>query len=85
MPLVQQPDAEIHYEAGGRGPAVVFAHGAGGNRLSWWQRVPRFEATQREENGIFYQGLAFRGVMERPIGGSPGSFANWIRVYSGST
>ena len=30
----------LHYERWGEGPAVVFAHGAGGNRLSWWQQVP---------------------------------------------
>jgi 3-oxoadipate enol-lactonase len=34
--------AEIHYEVFGRGPAVVFAHGLGGNHLSWWQQVAHF-------------------------------------------
>lgn len=32
----------LYYEARGRGPALVFAHGAGGNQLSWWQQVPEF-------------------------------------------
>jgi 3-oxoadipate enol-lactonase len=26
----------------GAGPAIVFAHGLGGNHLSWWQQVPHF-------------------------------------------
>ena len=26
----------------GNGPAVVFAHGRGGNAASWWQQVPHF-------------------------------------------
>jgi pimeloyl-ACP methyl ester carboxylesterase len=26
----------------GKGPAVVFAHGLGGNHLSWWQQVAHF-------------------------------------------
>jgi 3-oxoadipate enol-lactonase len=30
------------YESHGEGPAVVFAHGAGGNHLSWWQQIPAF-------------------------------------------
>jgi pimeloyl-ACP methyl ester carboxylesterase len=42
MPSVRSGEAEIRYEVFGRGPAVVFAHGAGGNRLSWWQQVPHF-------------------------------------------
>lgn len=47
MPFVDTPGARIYYETHGRapaeGPAVVFAHGAGGNHLSWWQQVPYFE------------------------------------------
>src|SRR5215213_4042806 len=34
--------AEIHYEVFGKGPAIVFAHGLGGNHLSWWQQVAQF-------------------------------------------
>jgi pimeloyl-ACP methyl ester carboxylesterase len=36
----------LHYETHGprpgSAPAVVLAHGAGGNALSWWQQVPAF-------------------------------------------
>lgn len=31
--------AEIHYEVCGQGPVIVFAHGLGGNHMSWWQQV----------------------------------------------
>jgi 3-oxoadipate enol-lactonase len=34
--------AEIHYDVFGKGPAVIFAHGLGGNHLSWWQQVAHF-------------------------------------------
>ena len=34
--------AEMHYEVSGKGPAVVFAHGLGGNHLSWWQQLAHF-------------------------------------------
>src|SRR5216684_2417710 len=39
---VQRLGAEIYYERTGAGPAIVFAHGLGGNHLSWWQQVPYF-------------------------------------------
>jgi len=40
MPLARINGIELYYEVHGEGPAVVFAHGAGGNHLSWWQQVP---------------------------------------------
>jgi 3-oxoadipate enol-lactonase len=42
MPYVDRPDCRIYYEVEGQGPAIVFAHGLGGNHLSWWQQVPHF-------------------------------------------
>jgi 3-oxoadipate enol-lactonase len=39
---LKRPDASIYYEAHGSGPAIVFAHGLGGNHLSWWQQVAHF-------------------------------------------
>ena len=33
---------DLFYEVHGGGPAVVFAHGAGGTHMSWWQQVPVF-------------------------------------------
>ena len=33
---------DIHYQSYGEGEAVIFAHGAGGNLLSWWQQIPYF-------------------------------------------
>jgi pimeloyl-ACP methyl ester carboxylesterase len=40
--FLQRPDTRLYYEVTGEGPAIVFAHGLGGNHLSWWQQVPRF-------------------------------------------
>jgi 3-oxoadipate enol-lactonase len=40
---LDRPDgASIAYEVTGTGPALVFAHGMGGNLLSWWQQIPFF-------------------------------------------
>jgi 3-oxoadipate enol-lactonase len=42
---LRRTGAEIHYEVFGKGPAIVFAHGLGGNHLSWWQQVAHFAPT----------------------------------------
>ncbi len=42
MPFVQVNGIELYYELHGSGPPLVFAHGSGGNHLSWWQQIPFF-------------------------------------------
>lgn len=42
--FLKRDKAEIYYEVSGTGPALIFAHGLGGNHLSWWQQVPHFSA-----------------------------------------
>lgn len=44
MPYLSRPGCDLYYETHGAGPPVVFAHGLGGNHLTWWQQVPRFAA-----------------------------------------
>ncbi|HEY6980033.1 alpha/beta hydrolase [Reyranella sp.] len=39
---LNRPFGALYYEVTGSGPAVVFAHGLGGNHLSWWQQVAHF-------------------------------------------
>jgi 3-oxoadipate enol-lactonase len=39
---LERPDCKIHFEVTGQGPAIVFAHGLGGNHLSWFQQVAHF-------------------------------------------
>lgn len=51
MPTVEAHKATIYYETLGSGPAVVFAHGRGGNAASWWRQVPVFAKK--------YQAIAF--------------------------
>jgi 3-oxoadipate enol-lactonase len=43
---LRRDGAEIYYEVTGQGPAVVFAHGLGGNHLSWWQQLAHFAPTR---------------------------------------
>ena len=47
MPTLERPHCDIYYEETGDGPAIIFAHGAGGNHLSWWQQVPVFAESYR--------------------------------------
>ena len=39
---LERPDCRLYYEVDGSGPFLFFAHGLGGNHLSWWQQVPHF-------------------------------------------
>lgn len=39
---LKRPFGNLHYEVWGEGPALIFAHGLGGNHLSWWQQVAHF-------------------------------------------
>jgi len=47
MPTIRSDRAELYYDVAGEGPAVVLAHGAEGNALSWFQQVPVFAQTYR--------------------------------------
>jgi pimeloyl-ACP methyl ester carboxylesterase len=39
---LKRPFGDLHYEMTGSGPALLFAHGLGGNQLSWWQQIAHF-------------------------------------------
>lgn len=47
MPFAAINGIRLHYETAGSGPALVFAHGAGGNQISWWQQLPYFSRNYR--------------------------------------
>ena len=44
-----RPDCTIAYEVtgAGQGPSLIFAHGLGGNHMSWYQQVAHFAPTHR--------------------------------------
>jgi pimeloyl-ACP methyl ester carboxylesterase len=39
---LERPGCLVYYEVTGSGPAIVFAHGLGGNHMSWFQQVAHF-------------------------------------------
>jgi len=47
MPYLDAEETKIYYEEHGNGEPIVFAHGAGGNHLSWWQQIPHFAKNYR--------------------------------------
>ena len=47
MPKAPINGIELYYESHGTGPAIIFAHGRGGNHMSWWQQVARFSGEFR--------------------------------------
>jgi 3-oxoadipate enol-lactonase len=70
MPKTQVNGIDLYYEVHGDGPAIVFAHGAGGNHLSWWQQVPVFT---RQYCCITFDHRGFGQSSDSPNG--PGSQA----------
>ena len=42
MPTLKTDGAEIYFESKGEGPAIVFAHGAGGNAAIWYNQLAHF-------------------------------------------
>ena len=47
MALAPINGIDYYYEEHGDGPALVFAHGVGGNHASWFQQVPFFRRNYR--------------------------------------
>jgi len=73
MPVFSRTDCDLYFEVHGTGPPLVFAHGLGGNHLSWWQQlahfIPRFTCVT----------FAFRGFgasREAADGPGPAAFAD---------
>jgi pimeloyl-ACP methyl ester carboxylesterase len=73
MPYLERPGARIYYEVSGGGPALVFAHGLGGNHLSWWQQVPAF---QDRYTCVVFAHRGFAPSTEEPGGPGGAAFAD---------
>jgi len=69
---LDRPGCRLYYEVTGAGPAIGFAHGLGGNHLSWWQQVPHF-AGRHACVTFAHRGFAPSG--EIPGGPDPADYA----------
>jgi 3-oxoadipate enol-lactonase len=47
MSTTTTTDVPIYYETKGHGPAIVFAHGAGGNAAIWFNQIAHFAQTNQ--------------------------------------
>ena len=61
MPTAPINGIDLYYEVQGKGPAVVFCHGVGGNHMSWWQQMPVF-AQRFTSIAIDHRGFAGSSV-----------------------
>ncbi len=70
LETVSLGEFKLYYEVHGEGPPVIFAHGAGGTHLSWWQQIPamseHFKCVTFDHRGFGYS---------RDVGDRPGSAA----------
>lgn len=73
MPFLALPGCDLYYELHGDGPALVFAHGAGGNHLTWWQQVPHF---QDRYTCVTFAHRGFGRSSEQPGGPGPDVFVD---------
>jgi pimeloyl-ACP methyl ester carboxylesterase len=73
MPFAAVNGIDLYYQALGSGPPLVFAHGAGGNHLSWWQQMPHFS---RRHRCVAFDHRAFGRSLDEPDGPGRRAFAD---------
>lgn len=76
MPWAAVDDTSLYYQTRGKGPAIVFAHGAGGNHMSWWQQLPHFA---RHYRCVTFDQRAFGRTRNPPAGPGRRAFAEDLR------
>jgi 3-oxoadipate enol-lactonase len=73
VPSLARPDCDLYYEVHGDGPPLVFAHGLGGNHLTWWQQLAHFAA---DYTCVTYSARGFGLSREAAGGPGPAAFAD---------
>jgi 3-oxoadipate enol-lactonase len=76
MPKAKINGIELYYESHGEGPAITFAHGRGGNHLSWWRQVPEFSQHYR---CITFDHRGWGASFEPPEGPGRSAFAEDLK------
>ena len=77
MPYLHVHEIDLYYEEHGQGPALVLAHGAGGNHMVWWQQVPEFA---RDYRVITFDHRAFG--LSHDVAHGPGRRAFPLDLYA---
>lgn len=76
MPYASINGIKVYYEVHGEGPALVLAHGGGGNHLSWWQQVPELG---RHFRCVTFDHRGFGDSQEAAEGLGPKAFVEDLR------
>ena len=81
---LKRPFGELYYEVSGSGPALLFAHGLGGNHLSWWQQVahfaPRYTCVSFAHRGFAPSGAIAGGPDPADYGGDLAALIDHLEV-----
>jgi 3-oxoadipate enol-lactonase len=78
--FLRRPDCSIYYETKGSGPALVFAHGLGGNHLSWWQQIAHFAA---RHTCVVFSHRGFTPSSAVPGASAPDAYADDLAALIG--
>ena len=70
------PVFRLYHEEHGDGPPLVFAHGAGGTHMSWWNQIPSFS---RDFRCITYSQRGFGFSPDVSGGPGRGAFVEDLR------
>jgi 3-oxoadipate enol-lactonase len=70
---LDRPDCRLYFEVCGSGPVLVFAHGLGGNYLSWWQQLPHF---RDRYTCVTFSHRGFAPSSAPPAGPDPAAYAD---------
>jgi len=76
MPITRINGIDLYFESHGEGPPIVFAHGRGGNHLSWWRQLPFFSQRFR---CITFDHRGFGSSIDRPGGPGQDAFVDDLR------
>ncbi len=76
MPHARINGIDLYYEVHGAGPALLFAHGGGGNHLSWWQQIPDFS---RDYRCVTFDHRGFGASRDYADGPGPRAFVDDLR------
>jgi len=77
MALATINGIELYCEVHGEGPALVFAHGAGGSHVSWWQQAPVLAQSHR---CVTFDHRGFGLSREQPGGPGARAFVDDLRA-----
>jgi 3-oxoadipate enol-lactonase len=81
---LERPDCRIHFEVTGEGPAIVFAHGLGGNHLSWFQQVahfaPRFTCVTFAHRGFAPSSIIAEGPEPKDYAGDLAALIEHLKL-----